>query len=153
MDTNLESVLDSINGSYDAVQWYNAGDNPDNWKHHQISKPSHLNDLDSIDHNMGFWVHITQPGGVLLQCSGIIPIENQSISFKPGWNLVGYPSLSNKSRTLALNNLTFDLEVDAIWTYNASSQLWEQIGDLDYFERGRGYWIHAKTDCVWEVPL
>jgi hypothetical protein len=153
MDTNLESVLDSINGSYDAVQWYNAGDNPDNWKHHQISKPSHLNDLDSIDHNMGFWVHITQPGGVLLQSSGIIPLENQSITLKTGWNLVGYPSLSNKTRMLALNNLTFNNEIDAIWNYNASSQLWEQINEFDYFERGRGYWIHAKTDCVWEVPL
>jgi len=61
--------------------------------------------------------------------------------------------LSNKSRTLALNNLTFDTEIDAIWTYNASSQKWEQIGEFDYFERGRGYWMHIKTDCVWEVPL
>jgi hypothetical protein len=52
------------------------------------------------------------------------------------------------SRTGIFNN-----EIDAIWTYNASSQLWEQIGEFDYFERGRGYWIHAKTDCEWEVPL
>ncbi|UCE36100.1 MAG: exo-alpha-sialidase [Thermoplasmata archaeon] len=153
MDTSLESVLDSINGSYDAVQWYDVNDASDPWKHHHISKPQNLNDLDTIDHKTGFWIHITKPGGVLLQCSGIILTENQSITLKTGWNLVGYPSLSNKSRTFALNNLTFDLEVDAIWTYNASSQKWEQIGEFDYFEKGRGYWIHAKTDCVWEVPL
>jgi hypothetical protein len=152
-DTDISRVLSSINGSYDAVQWYDVSDGFDLWKHHSISKPSYLNDLESIDHKMGFWVHITQSGGVLLQCSGIIPSENESITLKPGWNFVGYPSLSNRTRTLSLNNLTFDLEVDAIWTYNASSQKWEQIGEFDYFERGRGYWIHAETDCVWEVPL
>ncbi len=43
--------------------------------------------------------------------------------------------------------------MDAIWTYNASTQKWKQLGPSDYFEIGRGYWIHAKTTCVWEVPL
>jgi hypothetical protein len=153
LDTDLLDVLDSINGSYDAVQWYDASDTSDSWKHHHISKPLNLNDLETVDNKMGIWIHITEPGGVLFQCSGIIPIENQSISLKTGWNLVGYPSLSNRTRTLSLNNLTFDLEVDAIWTYNASNQKWEQIGEFDYFERGKGYWVHAKTDCVWDVPL
>ncbi|UCE36095.1 MAG: exo-alpha-sialidase [Thermoplasmata archaeon] len=153
MDTDLESVLNSINGSYDAVQMYDANDYSDPWKHYQISKPSHLNNLENIDHKMGFWIHVTQPGGILLQCLGIIPMENQSISLKPGWNLVGYPSLSNKSRTIALNNLTFNTEIDAIWTYNASSQKWEQIGEFDYFERGRGYYVHSKAEVVWEIPL
>jgi hypothetical protein len=152
-DTDISRVLNSINGSYDAVQWYNAGDNSDHWKHNHISKPSQLNDLESIDHKMGFWIHVTQPGGVLFKCSGIIPTENQSITLKTGWNLVGYPSLSNRTRDKALNNLTFNTDIDAIWTYNASNQKWEQIGEFDYFEKGRGYWIHVKTDCVWEVPL
>jgi hypothetical protein len=152
-DTDLRSVLNSINGSYDAVQIFNPNDQSDPWKHHHISKPHQMNDLGDIDHKMGIWVHVTQPGGVMLQYSGIIPSENQSITLKTGWNLVGYPSLTNKTRDIALNNLTFNTEIDAIWTYNASSQKWEQIGEFDYFERGRGYWIHAKTDCVWEVPL
>jgi hypothetical protein len=153
MDTNLESVFDSINGSYDAVQWYNADDNSDHWKHNHISKPSQLNDMRDIDHKMAIWVHITQPGGVLFECSGIILTENQTISLKTGWNLLGYPSLSNKTRDVAMNNLTFNNEIDAIWTYNTSTKLWRQIDEFDNFERGRGYWIHAKTDCVWEVPL
>jgi hypothetical protein len=152
-DTGLGSVLSSINGSYDAVQIYNANDSSDPWKHNHILKPSQMNDLWNIDHKMGIWVHITEPGGVLLQCSGIIPSENQSISLKTGWNLVGYPSLTNKTRTLALNNLTFDTEIDSIWTYNASSQLWDQIDEFDFFEKGKGYWIHAETDCIWEVLL
>jgi hypothetical protein len=58
-DTDLSSVLNSINGSYDAVQMYNADDTSDHWKHHQISKTPNLNDLGGVDHKMGFWIHIT----------------------------------------------------------------------------------------------
>jgi hypothetical protein len=102
---------------------------------------------------MSFWVHITEPGGILFQCSGIILTENQRISIKAGWNLVGYPSLSNRSRTLALNNLTFDTDIDAIWAYNGSSQTWQEVGPTDNFELGRGYWIHSKVAKTWDVPL
>jgi hypothetical protein len=153
MDTSLKNVLSSIDGLYDAVQWYDIKDSSDPWNHYHNSKPPQWNDLEEINHKMGFWIHITEPGGVFYQYTGIIPMENQSIALKTGWNLVGYPSLANKTRDVALNNLTFNTEIDVIWTYNASSQLWEQIGEFDNFERGRGYWIHAITDCVWEVPI
>jgi hypothetical protein len=152
-DMDISSFLSSINGSYDAVQWYNIGDNYDNWKHYQILKPPELNDLGSIDHKMGFWVHITTPGGALLRCSGIIPTENQSVTLYPGWNLVGYPSLENKSISTALNNLTFGDDVDSIWTYNASTQTWEELSESDSFERGRGYWLYSKVEKIWYVPL
>ncbi len=112
-----------------------------------------MNDLEDIDHTMGFWIHITEPGGVLLQCSGTQPTENQSITLYPGWNLVGYPSLSNKTRTAALNNITFDTDVDSIWTYKAENQRWDEIDPSDYFEIGRGYWIHSKVTKTWEVPI
>jgi parallel beta-helix repeat protein len=152
-DTNLGTVLSSISGSYDAVQWYNVSDNSDHWKHNHISKPSNLNDLDSIHHTKGFWIHITEPGGILFDYSGVQPTENQSINLYKGWNLVGYPSLSNKNRTAALNNITFGNDVDSIWTYDAATQKWEEIGVSDYFELGRGYWIHSKVEMVWDVPL
>ncbi|UCG69991.1 MAG: exo-alpha-sialidase [Thermoplasmata archaeon] len=153
MDTDLFSVLNSINGSYDAVQWYNTGDNSDHWKQNHILKPSRLNDLGNIDQNMGFWVHITQTGGVLLECSGIIPTENQSITLKTGWNLIGYPSLSNNSVSTALNNLALGDDVDSIWTYNATIQNWEELREPDYFKRGKGYWIHSKVEKIWNVLL
>jgi parallel beta-helix repeat protein len=152
-DTNLDIVLNSIKGSYDAVQWYNVSDNSDPWKHSSIKKPSHLNDLDDIDHKMGFWIHITQPGGVLFQYSGVQPIKNQTITLYPGWNLVGYPSLTNKTRTAGLNNINFTTDIDSIWTYNAATKKWEELGPSDYFEVGRGYWVHSKVKKTWEVPL
>jgi hypothetical protein len=152
-DTNLDVVLSSINGYYDAVQWFDANDGSDSWKHEHSSKPTHLNDFNTIDHTKGLWIHITEPGGVLFEYSGTEPIENQVITLYPGWNMVGYPSLAPHTRTSGLNTLTFDTHVDAIWSYNAVQQKWEMMDEEDHFLIGKGYYIHAKSQCQWEVPL
>jgi parallel beta-helix repeat protein len=152
-DTNLGNVLSSISGSYDAVQWYNVSDSNDHWKHHHILKPPIWNDLEEINHKIGFWMHITEPGGVIFEYSGIQPVLNQTITLHPGWNLVGYPSLSDKVRLDALNNINFGSDVDAIWSYDTALYKWEEMTKLDYFERCRGYWIHSKVEKIWDVPL
>jgi parallel beta-helix repeat protein len=152
-DTTLGACLSSITGSYDAVQWYNISDSSDHWKHIHISKPAYTNDMETIDHIIGFWIQITVPGGVLFEYTGTQPMVNQTIILHPGWNMVGYPSLTNYYRTDGLNNLTFDTHVDSIWTYNSATQKWKELDPSDYFELGRGYWIHAKVECEWEVPM
>lgn len=152
-NTEIQAVLKSIEGQYDAVQWYNTEDINDPWKHYHILKSPNMNDLMAIDHTMGFWVHIAVPSGTTLVLGGLKPSASQFIPLHPGWNLVGYPSLSNKNRTKALNNLTFGTDVDSIWTFDATTQNWEEIGEQDYFEVGRGYWVHAINECIWEVPL
>jgi parallel beta-helix repeat protein len=153
-DTNLQTVLQSIEGHFDSVQWYDATDISDLWKHYYILKPSYLNDLDKINHSMGFWLHITDPEGTTLVVKGNEFTLDQNISLYSGWNLVGYPSKSNKTRDIALDNLFFDTDIDAIWTYNASMQKWVQLDEAgDYFEVGKGYWVHSKVTKVWNVPL
>jgi parallel beta-helix repeat protein len=151
--TDIEDVLSQLDGSYSMVQWYNGWDDENPWKHYNIHKPPELNDLDSIDHTMGFWIFITKSDGIIFEFEGDDPAGNQMISLRKGWNMVGYPSISNKLRNGALNNLDFGTEVDAIWTYNSGAKKWEEVGELNYFVMGKGYWIHTTTDCVWEVPL
>jgi parallel beta-helix repeat protein len=152
-NNSLEAVLQSIEGEYDAVQYFNISNKDNPWKHHHISKPWDLNDFTQIYHKIGLWVHITTPGGTLYTYRGKRLPQNQTISLYPGWNLVGYPSLNNKNRTKALNNLTFDQDVDAIWTYDSRTQKYKEIGESDYFEVGRGYYIHSKVMKTWDVPL
>ncbi len=149
---NLIKVLEMIDGYYDAVQWYDIKDPNDPWKHHKVGKPFG-NDLFELNETMGFWIHITQPGDTIFLYNGTQPTGNQTISLHPGWNLVGYPSLTNYNRTEGLNNLTYSTHVDAIWTYDVATQKWKGIGQSDYFEIGRGYWIHATTTCEWKIPL
>ncbi|MHA2055398.1 MAG: NosD domain-containing protein, partial [Candidatus Hodarchaeales archaeon] len=152
-DTNLPTVLQSIEGQYDAVQWYNITDSNDPWKHNHISKPSNLNDLNEINHTMGLWVHVTDPGGTTLVVFGNVLTSTQNIALYPGWNHVGYPSTTDKIRISALNNVLINTEVDAIWTYNATTQTWKEITASDNFEVGRGYWMHSKVTKTWIVPL
>lgn len=152
-NTSLSTVLQPLKGEYNIVQWYNSTDLSKPWKQYHISKPPHLNDLNEVNHKIGFWVHITNPDGAIFRYDGLEPTKNQTIKLNPGWNLVGYPSLSNKNRTSALNNLNFSEDVDSIWTFNAIIKEWEEIDELDYFEIGKGYWIHAPNEKSWEVPL
>ncbi len=149
---NLTKVLEMIDGYYDVVQWYDTLDVNDPWKNYVVGKPFG-NDLLHLNETMGFWIHITQPGDMIFLYNGTQPTQNQTITLYPGWNMVGYPSLTSYNRTEGLNNLTFDQEVDAIWTYNASTQEWEELSASDYFELERGDWIHATAEVTWEVPL
>ena len=153
-DTNLQTVLQSIEGFYDAVQWYNLTDNNDHWKHYHISKPINLNDLQSLDHTQGFWLHVIDPEGTTLVVFGDDLTSSQNISLYQGWNLVGFPSKTNKTRDIGLGTLSFESDVDAIWTYNSTMQKWIELYDsMDYFEIGRGYWMHSRVLGVWNVPL
>ncbi|UCE39312.1 MAG: right-handed parallel beta-helix repeat-containing protein [Thermoplasmata archaeon] len=151
-EQNLIRVLGSIDGWYDAVQLYDITDTKDLWKHRKVGKP-YGNDLLELNETMGFWIHITSPGDTIFFYNGTRPTKNQTITLHSGWNMVGYPSLSYHNRTVGLNNLTFGDHVDAIWSYDSATQRWEKMGESDYFKTGRGYYIHAKTKCEWEVPL
>lgn len=153
-DTNLQTILQSIEGQYDAVQRYNVTDTNDPWKHHHISKSPNLNDLDRINHTMGFWLHITYLQGTILVVYGNELTFNQDISLYPGWNHVGFPSQTNKTRDVGLGTLNFGTDIDSIWTYNTTTQKWIELNDaMDYFVVGQGYWIHSKVEKVWDVPL
>ncbi|UCE72975.1 MAG: hypothetical protein JSV56_08020, partial [Methanomassiliicoccales archaeon] len=152
-DINLGNVLDSITGSYDAVQWYNTTDTLDHWKHNHTSKPPYMNDLDTLNPSRGFWIHVTEPDGVLFEYLGTQPIQNQTITLHPGWNHIGYPSLTNHNRTKGLNNITFGDDVDFIQWYDAATKTWHEMGKDDYFVLGRGYFFHSKVEKTWEVPI
>jgi hypothetical protein len=151
-NTDLTSVLESIDGKYDAVQWHNNSDMDDPWKHNKAGK-LFGNDLSQLDEKMGFWVQITEPGDTIFLYNGTEPIVNQTISISIGWNLIGYPSLDSKMRNTALNNLQFGSEVNLVQTFNSTTGSWEELGEFDYFEKGKGYWIHSKVNEVWDVPL
>ncbi|UCE38590.1 MAG: right-handed parallel beta-helix repeat-containing protein [Thermoplasmata archaeon] len=151
-EQTLTKVLKSIDGLYDAVQWYNISDKSDPWKHHRVGKPFG-NDLFELTETMGFWIHIPQSGDTIFLYNGTQHTENQTITLYPGWNVVGYPSLTSYNRTTGLSNLTFGTHVNAIWTYNAATQKYKRLTESDYFEIGKGYYIHAKSECTWEVPL
>jgi hypothetical protein len=151
-DKSVTSVLSSISGEYDAVQCYDATDSSDPWKHYHVSKPSEMKDLNELDHTKGIWVHITNPLGVKLVYYGTESKRNPQIQLYKGWNLVSFPSLSNRDKTVALNNINFGVDIDLI-QYNDPLSGWHEVGLGEKMVPGRGYWVHSKVNTVWEVPL
>jgi uncharacterized repeat protein (TIGR01451 family) len=151
-ESDILDVLSSIEGSYNAVQWYDCTDSGKHWKHNKKGKPFG-NDLSHLTEKKGFWIHITGPGDAYFSYKGVPPSVNQSIQIHKGWNQVGFPSLASKVRTVGLNNLIFDTEIDCIWWYNATAATWHSMDLGDEFVPGIGYWIHSKVDKVWDVPL
>ena len=68
MSGPIEVVLDdSIYGGggtiWDVAKWYNPQTPADPWKTHRIGAPN--NDLVTIDHKMGVWLHLTATDGTL----------------------------------------------------------------------------------------
>jgi hypothetical protein len=62
-DPSFTGVLSSISGHYDAIRWYEGSSG--SWIDTHIHKPSIMNEMSEITIHMGFWIHITTPGGVL----------------------------------------------------------------------------------------
>jgi parallel beta-helix repeat protein len=149
---DLSRVLEMIDSYYDAVQWFDITDQINPWNHYKIGKPFG-NHLFELNETMSFWIHITQPGETIFLYNGTQPTSNLTIQLHPGWNMVGYPSLTSHNRTTGLNNLTFDTHVDAIQWYDAGTKTWNFMDQDDSFVPGRGYWVHSKVKTTWEVPL
>jgi hypothetical protein len=73
------------------------------------------------------------------------------ISLKAGWNLVGYPSLTERTRDDALASISGSY--NKVEFYNTTTDKEEGLGPSDLMYPGYGYWIHATSDCVWDVPV
>jgi hypothetical protein len=153
----VSKVFESIDGDYDAVQIYNVSDTQDHWKHNNNDKPPSFNDLFRVNQTMGIWIHITNPLGTTLYVNGTAPDVGyvNKITLKNGWNLVGYPSVLERTPSFNL-----PLEVNMVQWYNASSGLWESWDfgsqspdNLTLMKPGRGFWVHytgIQTDWLLE---
>jgi hypothetical protein len=158
-DTALKNVLSDIEGNYRAVQWYNANDVVDLWKHYHIDKMG-INDLANIDRRMAIW--ILMKADDTLTVAGSVPVPSQTdISLKSGWNYVGYPSFTSRNAGTGLGEAfeSISAYVDLVEYFNASDisdpwKMWDPTpapDDLTVVEPGFGLWIHVNGDCIWNV--
>ncbi len=145
-NTTIQSVLSSIDGKWDVVQYYDATDAMDHWKTYATFKPPPLNDFQAINHTIAFWIRTTEACN--LSVNGTVP-GLTNIPLKAGWNLVGYPSFVEKSIIDALAGTGYDLPVEG---FNATAPYRiDQLADTYMMKPGEGYWVHVPADTVWVV--
>jgi hypothetical protein len=145
-DTSIDNALNSILGKWDCIQAYNTTDH-DHWKTNSTFRPYQLNDLDSLDHRIGFWINITE-SGVILTVNGNVS-GSTNILLYAGWNLVGYPTLTKRTIQDALAGTGYDVPVEG---FNASAPYRIfPLADTYMMQPGEGYWVHVPADTVWVV--
>ena len=144
---SIDKVLENITGRWDHINTYDASD-PDHWKSNATFKPDQLNDLKSLNHKIGFWIHITTPN-VNLTVKGYKPTST-CIFLHSGWNLVGYPAVNDTLYTVGeLKIATGATRVEGFNTtapYRIS-----ELTDNHNLKKGEGYWVHVPADSVWVV--
>ncbi len=72
-------------------------------------------------------------------------LGNTTITLHPGWNMVGYPSGTERTVSDALNGISYDF----IQGFNGTN-IFDMNGS-DMMVPGHGYWIHVTTEQDWTV--
>ena len=146
--TDIDTVLASISGMWDRAFAYDPMlSSP--WISNNKNRDDALDTLSDLDHEIGFWINITEPGGTTLTVSGVEPVTTD-IQLRAGWNLVGYPSQTPQMASTLLAGTGADM----IAVENAAlPYLIEDISSLSsvVMEQGNGYWVHVPADTVWTV--
>ncbi len=154
--TAIGDVLAPISGAYDIAYAYDAATPDDPWRRYNVAMPEFLNTLTDLTETIGFWLNITDTA--TLTVSGTVPVSS-TIPLYPGWNLVGYPSLTTRPLTEALASVIG--QVDLAYGYDAADPdtPWETydvarpsfLNTLTEMRPGRGYWIRVTEACAWVV--
>jgi hypothetical protein len=145
-DEAIDQALGNISGKWDMIQAFDAA-SPTPWKSNFTFRPDFLDDLDSLNHSIGFWINITEPD-VNFTVKGTQAVSTD-ITLYAGWNLVGYPTL-NTTRTIA--DALAGTGYDAVEGYNATAPYrLSQLADTYVMTPGEAYWVHVNSDTVWTV--
>jgi uncharacterized protein (TIGR03790 family) len=143
---SLEAVFDSLDGKYDTVRHYNSSVITDPWKTYKTGRSPYLNELRWITNEMGFWIHMNTEGDVLVAAS---ELPTTMIGLKYGWNLVGYPSFSNRTISDALAGVPWT-RIEGFDPLAAPHQL-KVLSPSDVLSPGTAIWIRVTQDCWWTV--
>jgi hypothetical protein len=79
---------------------------------------------------------------------GEVPSVAQ-ISLKSGWNLVGYPCLTEKLKDDALSSISG--KYNMVERFDTVKDREVRLESGDYMQPGLGYWIHVTQDCTWTI--
>ncbi|MCK4757712.1 MAG: FG-GAP repeat protein [Thermoplasmata archaeon] len=144
--TSIDKVLYSINGKWDYILIYNSMDS-DHWKTNATFKPDQLNDLETLNHEIGLWINITE-SNVNLSIYGDVPTST-IIPLYAGWNLVGYPTLNDST---PIWSAFWGTGADRVQIFDpAEPYLIKEIDPSYVMQPGEGYWVHVPADTVWVV--
>ncbi|MFQ5909568.1 MAG: PKD domain-containing protein [Thermoplasmata archaeon] len=142
-DEALETVLQSLSGSYNHVRYYKSSDQSDHWKSYWTFK--YHRDLYYINHGMGFWIKMTKDDHLVV--AGLVPGATET-DLGHQWNFVGYPCFTPMQVQEALAGVDYKT-VDG---YDDTPPFHlAHMGDTDMMVAGEGYWVWVDLPQTWMV--
>jgi hypothetical protein len=143
-------ALESLNGSYDKIFSYASTDSVDPWKSYNPSLPDWaVQQLEYVSRIPGYWIYINNETDYIY-----VGYEKYTfVPLYPGWNLVGYASLTNHT----INDSLFDIQFTTIKTYDTFTGVYPIYivnatnNTLEYLETYKGYWINSSASQNWIV--
>jgi hypothetical protein len=141
-DTARNIVLQTLGTNYVSVQGYHAGKSRP-WLHWHRNKPNKFNDVIAMNRKQGYYSDMVVPDYLITV--GKVSASTD-ISLKTGWNLLGYPGLTNRLRDDALSSISG--KYNMVERFDTTSDKEVRLGSGDYMQPGLGYWIHTTEDCV-----
>ncbi len=130
--------------AFDRVLGYDSLNRENMWKEYNLNKP--YRDLDKLEITKGYWIHVTQDCN--LTVVGKVPLETR-IAHSVGWNLLGYPSFTNRTIQSALEEKYWE---SAEGFENSTSPYHlEKLSGIDLMIAGNGYWVFFSTSGVWTI--
>ena len=141
-DTSVPNVLSSISGSLVSVKYFNSTDKADPWKSYRPGGMA--NDLISINRGMGIWVCVNAACTVAIE--GSVP-PSTSITLLAGWNLIGYPSGTERTITSALAGTGYD----RVEGFTATAPYVQELAGSYLMRQGEAYWVRVPADTTWFV--
>jgi hypothetical protein len=127
-DDTITSVLDSIDGEYLTVQYFN-----------EVYRVGQRSNLNIIEPKKGYRINMNNPANLIVY--GTKP-NDCSINLQEGWNLVSYMSQTDKTILEALASINYHQVKDT----NSI------LSDSDMMEYGRGYFIYMNESSTLNYP-
>lgn len=124
--------------SFEAAWTYDPSDVINPWKSFNGEKP--FNDLIDVNETMGVWVRISSPD--VFAVAGIVP-DSTIIQIKSGWNLIGFPSMTNRTVGNFLSSITYD-RVEA---FDSATPIYglKPVADSYVARPGEALWVHSLS--------
>lgn len=143
VSNDLDVILAPIAGRFRTVRHFRANYSTDPWT--ESSSWKQYGDLGVVNETMGLWMEVLED--VELDIGGMVAPAT-AIRLSAGWNLVGYPSLTDRS----FSDVLAGLPHIAVEVHDPSPpyHLRRMIPN-DVFRTGSGYWIWVMEDVDWVV--
>jgi hypothetical protein len=139
-DESSDAVLSDIQGSYDSIWMYVTYRGWEMW-----SASKSWNGPIVLNFTKGWWIRVTED--TYFDVHGSVP-GDVPISLGKGWNLLGYPSLTDRrvADALAFIKYTRIEAFDELSPYHLKA-----LSGDDYMTSGMGYWIYVIENTVLSV--